>query len=362
MCVIIIKQKSNIISKETLENSARINPHGLGITFLDTFETTYHKSSEYESLLTERPFIAHFRYATVGKVGLSNTHPFVCGELKHELLMQNGTIKGLGTKEKCDSKVLAENLGDIPREQWKAELSKYDSRFVSINTKDKSFQIYNRDKYTKRDGVWYSKSNVLQENVVAVYGTLKKDNSNYHNYLRSSRFLGSGETQTKYPLIISGLPYLLSSEGVGHNVEVDVFKVNDTTFADLDRLEGHPTWYQRREVPIKMQDGRVITCWIYFNDTQPLGNQQCHKTYAPQPIVRKLPFSHYEPMQRSVDNYNQSRLWDDIFPQEETDDKPYCIECYNDLIKDELSGDSFQCIACGSEYTTEEVSSNHFNI
>ena len=69
MCVIIIKQKADIISEETLENSARINPHGLGITYLDTFETSYHKSTEYEILLTPRPFIAHFRYATVGKVG-----------------------------------------------------------------------------------------------------------------------------------------------------------------------------------------------------------------------------------------------------------------------------------------------------
>jgi gamma-glutamylaminecyclotransferase len=360
MCVIIIKQKSNIISKETLENSARINPHGLGITFLDTFETTYHKSSEYESLLTERPFIAHFRYATVGKVGLSNTHPFVCGELQHELLMQNGTIKGLGTKEKCDSKVLAESLGDIPRAQWKAELEKHDSRFVSINTKDKSFQIYNRDAYTKRDSTWYSKSDVLQENLVAVYGTLKKGYRNYNNYLRSARFLGSGETQSKYPLIISGLPFLLSSEGVGHNVEVDVFKVNDATFDALDRLEGHPKWYQRREVPIKMDDGRVLTCWIYFNDSQPLDSQEYHKTYAPKLIAKKLSFVPYEA------ECNQAPLWDDLYADEiydtEVDDTPYCIECYNDLIKEEFLGDTFQCIGCGSEYTTEEVSSNHFNI
>jgi gamma-glutamylaminecyclotransferase len=272
--------------------------------------------------------------------------------------MQNGTIKGLGTKEKCDSKVLAESLGDIPRAQWKAELEKHDSRFVSINTKDKSFQIYNRDAYTKRDGIWYSKSNVLQENIVAVYGTLKKGYSNYNNYLRSARFLGSGETQTKYPLIISGLPFLLSSEGVGHNVEVDVFKVNDDTFDALDMLEGHPKWYQRREVPIKMDDGRVLTCWIYFNDSQPLDSQEYHKTYAPKPIAKKLSFVPYEA------ECNQTPLWDDLYADEvyDADEKPYCIECYNDLIKEEFLGDTFQCIGCGSEYTTEEVSSNHFNI
>jgi len=92
------------MSNEIAKTSARINPHGLGITWLDTFKTTYHKSKEYKLLLTERPFIAHFRYATVGKVGLSNTHPFICGNNKDELLMQNGTIKGIGTETMCDSR------------------------------------------------------------------------------------------------------------------------------------------------------------------------------------------------------------------------------------------------------------------
>ena len=79
MCVIIIKQKDKRIKKETLKTSAKINPHGLGIVWLDTFEVTYHKSNEYAVLYTERPFIAHFRYATIGKVNKENTHPFRCG-------------------------------------------------------------------------------------------------------------------------------------------------------------------------------------------------------------------------------------------------------------------------------------------
>ena len=79
MCVIIIKQKEQMMSREVAKTSARINPHGLGIVWLDTFEVTYHKSKDYNVLLTERPFIAHFRYATIGAVNLENTHPFQCG-------------------------------------------------------------------------------------------------------------------------------------------------------------------------------------------------------------------------------------------------------------------------------------------
>ena len=37
MCVIIIKQKDNVMSKEVAKTSSRINPHGLGIIWLDTF-------------------------------------------------------------------------------------------------------------------------------------------------------------------------------------------------------------------------------------------------------------------------------------------------------------------------------------
>jgi len=345
MCVIIIKEKADVICRETLENSARINPHGLGITYLDTYETTYHESTEYELLLTERPFIAHFRLATVGKVGRDNTHPFVCGVNTDELLMQNGTIKGLGSKDKCDSKVLAEQLGKTPRDKWKAKLEKHDSRFVTINTKTKSYEVYNRDEYVKNHGVWYSKVNVLQTNRVAVYGTLKQGYGNNMRYLRDARFLGGGTTETKYPLVVEGLPYLLSEAGVGHNVLVDVFKVTDEVFADLDILEGHPNWYVRQRVPIKMDDGRVLKCWVYFNDTNDFRGAEHHESYEsptrPQPAPcneRIFNFdSHYAP------------------PVPSNDESPFCVDCYNDLVKEEYPGGTFSCTGCGASFTEDEI-------
>ena len=115
MCVIIIKQKGKRIPREVAKTSSEINPHGLGIVWLDTFEVSYHKSTAYSLLDTERPFIAHFRYATIGAINKENTHPFRCGSNKQEWLMMNGTIKNLGDFKKSDSRVLAENLGEIPR-------------------------------------------------------------------------------------------------------------------------------------------------------------------------------------------------------------------------------------------------------
>jgi len=60
MCIIIIKQKGKALSKETIKTSARINPHGLGVVWLDTFQVSYHFSKDYSVLFTERPFIGHF--------------------------------------------------------------------------------------------------------------------------------------------------------------------------------------------------------------------------------------------------------------------------------------------------------------
>lgn len=278
MCVIIIKDSSSMIDKKILQSSSRINPDGLGVVWLDDYSVEYFKSYQYKVLQTERPFIAHFRYATVGKVNKENTHPFVCGNNPDELLMMNGTIKELGDKDTCDSKVLANILGDTPRHTWKSQLEKYNCRFVTINTKRRTYQIYNKDMWTKHNGILYSKNNVLEYNYIAVYGTLKYGYSNYHRYLGDSTYIGSGTTKNKYPLIIKGLPYLINKKGVGHNVIVDVFRINDDTLARLDKLEGHPNWYERKQVQINVEKEEV-KCWVYFNNREKDEDNIYHKIY-----------------------------------------------------------------------------------
>jgi len=135
MCVIIIKhQKDKQISDEILRTSSLINPHGLGVVWLDNYTISYHKSKEWDLLKTDRPFIAHFRWATVGAINVDNMHPFKCGET-NEWLMQNGTIYGMGNKQTCDTKVLAGKLSKVGRNHWKHELSKHKRRFVSVNKK-----------------------------------------------------------------------------------------------------------------------------------------------------------------------------------------------------------------------------------
>lgn len=371
MCVIIIKQKNNQLPLDVAKASARINPHGLGIVWLDTFEVTYHKSKEYNKLITNRPFIAHFRYATVGKIGQSNTHPFVCGKNKDELLMMNGTIPGKGNHEMCDSKELAIELGDVKRIWWKKTLEQYDSRFVTINTKFKSFQIYNRNLYTYKDGIWYSKANVLQDNLIAVYGTLKKGYSNNYSYLRNAKHIGQGKTKDKYPLVVKGLPYLVEQKGKGHNVVVDVYKVSDVQLERIDALEGHPNWYERKQVPINV-NGKTHKCWVYFNLAETnLKGEKFYQSYKKQfsfsqswkpsktytykdktpTELRLFDYIDDTPIVDDVEHNTYHIGWDDNdFPTKET---PYCVECYNDLDYDQFA--NYYCSACGNWFTETDV-------
>jgi gamma-glutamylaminecyclotransferase len=346
MCVIIIKQKNNMMSEQIAKTSSKINPHGLGIIWLDTFEVTYHKSKEYKLLLTDRPFIAHFRYATKGAVNLANTHPFVCGSNTDEMLMHNGTIKGLGSKDMCDSKELAIQLGSINRADWKARLEQYDSRFVSVNLRTRSFQIYNRNLYTYRDGIWYSKTDVLQDNLIAVYGTLKKGLSNYHSYLSNEIYIGEGKTQDRYPLIVNGLPFLVDKKGVGHNVIVDVFKVSDAQLQKIDRLEGHPQWYRRVEVPIKLE-GRTLNCWVYFNPRDITEGTEMLNEYVERQRG-DYSLNYYDT------NESHSAIdigWDDddIY----TTGALACIDCFNDVQHDLFQ--NYYCSSCGGWFKEDEI-------
>ena len=355
MCVIIIKQKGKSLSKETIKTSARINPHGLGVVWLDTFQVSYHLSKDYSVLFTERPFIAHFRYATIGAINKDNTHPFRCGTNSNEWLMMNGTIYGLGNHFKSDSRMLADKLGDIPRQAWKSELERYNCRFVTINSYSRTFQIYNKELWTQRDGVWFSKNNVLEENLVAVYGTLKKGYNNYNNYLTTSKYMGSGHTQDKYPLIIKGLPYMIEQVGQGHNVEVDVFKVSDPVLASLDKLEGHPNWYRRKQIPVSMH-GKTLSCWLYFNISEEVGNQLMHKSYK-QETRRPQYFDWSFPKQKHKVEVYEFGKWheveEDVMEFDTENELPMCSHCYGDAHFDGFS--NYHCYSCGSWLTQNEI-------
>ena len=127
-------------------------------------------------------------------------------------------------------------------------------------------------------------------NLVFVYGTLQREFGN-HRVMEyaGGEFVGNAQTMDKYPLIVDGLPYLLDSRGVGEHVQGEIYDVPDEGFTDLDRLEGHPSFYERRvrtfllERTEEMTDhnSRTKRAWVYFlNSHVPsIEGRTLHKSY-----------------------------------------------------------------------------------
>lgn len=85
------------------------------------------------------------------------------------------------------------------------------------------------------------------DHIVFVYGTLRRGESNSH-------MLRGTDNKCLGPAVTAGSGYKMArhgtvpftSDGGSHQVIGELWSVSDTTFARLDRLEGHPRLYRRR--------------------------------------------------------------------------------------------------------------------
>lgn len=263
MCLIIHKPKGKKIPPAIIERAKLINPHGFGITYLDTGRTR--KLFDYglvnKLLATPRPIVAHFRFATVGTIDTNNIHPFHIDN--STVIYSNGTVRGYGTKTKSDIAQIADDiLPKIDRKDWRPFLELTDTRFAIVDTT--TGDVERIGEWHTRDGVHYSKANCFPQNIrVGVYGTLKAGFGN-HRLLSKADFVGTGKTKSPYPLEVEGLPYLHDKEGVGENVTLEVYDVDPDTLRRLDLLEGHPSFYKRKVIPVSMSDWTTTYAWVYF--------------------------------------------------------------------------------------------------
>lgn len=105
--------------------------------------------------------------------------------------------------------------------------------------------------------------------LVAVYGSLKKNFSN-HNFLKTSEFIGLGETLPIYDMVTFGaFPGIFPGT---NQILVEIYSVNDETLTLLDHLEGHPRFFKRDKTNIFLVPSVTeyttlpLTCWIYVLD------------------------------------------------------------------------------------------------
>ena len=93
---------------------------------------------------------------------------------------------------------------------------------------------------------------------VFVYGSLKRGYGNHQHHLDKSEFLGQAETLPQYSLFSLGAYPGVIKGGVT-SVQGELYGVDKEGLRNLDRLEGHPSYYQR-EV-IETSEGEA---WIYL--------------------------------------------------------------------------------------------------
>lgn len=319
MCLIIHNPKAKVVNETILNNALCLNPDGFGIFFHDTKEIIHTMSWEesWDLLLMGRPYTAHFRYATSGPVGKKTCHPFKIDDTFS--LMMNGTIDRLVSKKEVDTVALCKILNGMSESKMLDVLATYACRFALLNTLSGKVTLVNNDLWSVRDGVHFSKANcfpsptpslyptaavyktsysaeqdivdreweefcsyeksIMDEDYddiepqpvscspnlvsVAVYGTLKKGHGN-HRLLTNSYCLGEGFTSEPYPLVIDGLPYVIDRAGKGKRVCVEIYRVDSATLARLDSLEGHPEWYQRKQIQVQLYKGGTVSAWVYM--------------------------------------------------------------------------------------------------
>jgi gamma-glutamylaminecyclotransferase len=97
-----------------------------------------------------------------------------------------------------------------------------------------------------------------KQHLIFTYGTLMRDEIN-HRLLTTARFVAEAQTEPCFELFDLG-HFPAMSAGGQTVVRGEVYAVDDQTLVRLDRLEGHPEFYQR--TPIRLADGQEVQTYL----------------------------------------------------------------------------------------------------
>lgn len=94
--------------------------------------------------------------------------------------------------------------------------------------------------------------------------------SNYSNnvLLSNSKLIGRAVTDEEFVLYCSVIPFVIECpyDEIGYRIHGEVWEVDDETLESLDRLEGHPNWYERFKVSVVVDElyKSSTDAWMYI--------------------------------------------------------------------------------------------------
>lgn len=105
-----------------------------------------------------------------------------------------------------------------------------------------------------------------------VYGTLKKGFGNHSYFLQDAEYIGEAETKPEFTMLhLGGFPGVVH---VGNTViKGEVYEVNVKQLPPIDRLEGHPRFYERQVV-----DTTQGSAWMYLLPEERLSQSRIIET------------------------------------------------------------------------------------
>ncbi len=114
--------------------------------------------------------------------------------------------------------------------------------------------------------------------LVLVYGTLMSGMPNHH-LMKSATFLGPDRTEARTYRMIDLGAFPVAQEQMGKTIGTEpvmgeLYEVNASTLADLDRLEGHPDFYRRKHV--RLASGE--RAWLYLGTAMTLAGTRARPT------------------------------------------------------------------------------------
>lgn len=111
------------------------------------------------------------------------------------------------------------------------------------------------------------------EHSLFTYGSLRVDEPNSEILKYHSKFQETCITLDKYIMVTQkskSYPFVFPSnfwpdmEFNSVNIVGDLYKVTKTALDRCDKLEGHPTWYQRTTIAVKNITGEIIQTDMYL--------------------------------------------------------------------------------------------------